>query len=252
MPLLFDPNLRPGALGGPRRGAAALPRARGRGDAAQVQPRRGAMAARPTTASTPSGAPRRSPSSARRSSWSPPAPGRWSARGACEARVEPPAVDMVSPLGAGDCFMGTLAAELLAGEWRLADGEAALRPRGRGRRRGLHAARRVRLMSGGGERGYARGRGAERGRRDLDARPRFPVPKGWRRPSKARVRAIRDRPARALRIAAQRPARGPGPRAGPDDPLPEHERRQPRRRLPAPARPLRRLGRRSATRRPPR
>ena len=34
---------------------------------------------------------------------------------------------MVSPLGAGDCFMGTLAAELLAGEWRLADGEAAIR-----------------------------------------------------------------------------------------------------------------------------
>lgn len=49
-------------------------------------------------------------------------------------------------------------------------------------------------MSGGGERGYARGRGggAERGG-DLDRRPRFPVPPGWRRPPKARVRAIRDR-----------------------------------------------------------
>ena len=47
-------------------------------------------------------------------------------------------------------------------------------------------------MSGGGERGYARGQGSERDDA-LDARPRFPAPKGWRRPSKARVRAIRDR-----------------------------------------------------------
>jgi endonuclease-3 len=49
-------------------------------------------------------------------------------------------------------------------------------------------------MSGGGERGYARGRsGAGAGGGELDARPRFPVPKGWRRPTRARVRAIRDR-----------------------------------------------------------
>jgi endonuclease III len=49
-------------------------------------------------------------------------------------------------------------------------------------------------MSGGGERGYARGRGSDGPRvDDLDARPRFPVPKGWRRPSRKRVRAIRDR-----------------------------------------------------------
>jgi endonuclease-3 len=48
-------------------------------------------------------------------------------------------------------------------------------------------------MTGGGERGYARGRGGSGGAADLDRRPRFPVPKGWRRPSKARVRAIRDR-----------------------------------------------------------
>ena len=48
-------------------------------------------------------------------------------------------------------------------------------------------------MSGGGERGYARGRGGGAAGDALDARPRFPVPKGWRRPSKARVRAIRDR-----------------------------------------------------------
>jgi endonuclease-3 len=49
-------------------------------------------------------------------------------------------------------------------------------------------------MGGGGERGYARGKGgAGAGDGELDARPRFPVPKGWRRPSRARVRAIRDR-----------------------------------------------------------
>jgi endonuclease-3 len=49
-------------------------------------------------------------------------------------------------------------------------------------------------MSGGGERGYARSRSeAGAGGGELDARPRFPVPKGWRRPSRARVRAIRDR-----------------------------------------------------------
>lgn len=51
-------------------------------------------------------------------------------------------------------------------------------------------------MSGGGERGYARRasdeQGGERGE-DLDRRPRFPAPKGWRRPARARVRAIRDR-----------------------------------------------------------
>ncbi|MCO5327083.1 MAG: endonuclease III [Solirubrobacterales bacterium] len=48
-------------------------------------------------------------------------------------------------------------------------------------------------MSGGGERGYARGRGGSAGDEELDRRPRFPVPAGWKRPSKARVRAIRDR-----------------------------------------------------------
>ncbi|MGZ5357227.1 MAG: hypothetical protein ACXWE8_12870 [Solirubrobacterales bacterium] len=33
---------------------------------------------------------------------------------------------MVSPLGAGDCFMGTLAAGLAAGGWRLDDIEPAM------------------------------------------------------------------------------------------------------------------------------
>lgn len=37
------------------------------------------------------------------------------ARGICETEVEPPAVDVVSQLGAGDAFMGTLAAGLLPG-----------------------------------------------------------------------------------------------------------------------------------------
>ena len=61
-------------------------------------------------------------------------------RGACEAAVQPPPVEMVSPLGAGDCFMGTLAAELLAGGWGLADGEEAL---GRAARAGAEACTRL-------------------------------------------------------------------------------------------------------------
>lgn len=51
-------------------------------------------------------------------------------------------------------------------------------------------------MSGGGERGYARppdGSAGDGSEADLDRRPRFPVPRGWRRPSRRRVRAIRDR-----------------------------------------------------------
>ena len=48
-------------------------------------------------------------------------------------------------------------------------------------------------MSGGGEPGYA-DRDRAGGRSGVaDQRPRFPVPRGWRRPSAARVRAIRDR-----------------------------------------------------------
>ena len=49
-------------------------------------------------------------------------------------------------------------------------------------------------MSGGGERGYARRRDRDGGAApDPDRRPRFPLPKGWKRPSARRVRAIRDR-----------------------------------------------------------
>lgn len=47
------------------------------------------------------------------------------ARGACAADVVPPDVELVSPLGAGDAFMGTLAAGLHAGGFELAGcGEA--------------------------------------------------------------------------------------------------------------------------------
>jgi fructokinase len=48
------------------------------------------------------------------------------ARGACSVEVEPPAVEIVSPLGAGDAFMGTLAAELHSTGFDLARAEAAL------------------------------------------------------------------------------------------------------------------------------
>lgn len=39
------------------------------------------------------------------------------ARGACSVEITPPEVEMVSPLGAGDVFMGTLAAGMLSGGW---------------------------------------------------------------------------------------------------------------------------------------
>lgn len=48
-------------------------------------------------------------------------------------------------------------------------------------------------MSGGGERGYADPERARRTEAGPDRRPRFPVPKGWKRPSAARVRAITER-----------------------------------------------------------
>lgn len=48
------------------------------------------------------------------------------ARGACSASVTPPAVEMVSPLGAGDVFMGTLAGGLHRDGWRLAGAGAAM------------------------------------------------------------------------------------------------------------------------------
>jgi fructokinase len=48
------------------------------------------------------------------------------ARGACTAEATPAAVDVVSPLGAGDAFMGAFAAGLHASEFDLASAEPAL------------------------------------------------------------------------------------------------------------------------------
>lgn len=48
------------------------------------------------------------------------------AAGACTLELDAPEVEMVSPLGAGDVFMGTLAAGLLEGAWDLARAPAAL------------------------------------------------------------------------------------------------------------------------------
>lgn len=48
-------------------------------------------------------------------------PDALAARGTCTADLDPPPVEMVSPLGAGDVFMGVLAAELLRSGW---DGDA--------------------------------------------------------------------------------------------------------------------------------
>jgi fructokinase len=47
-------------------------------------------------------------------------------RGACTAEVRPPRVEVVSPLGAGDAFMGTFAAGLYTGGFDLADAGPAL------------------------------------------------------------------------------------------------------------------------------
>ncbi|MDX6582602.1 MAG: fructokinase [Solirubrobacterales bacterium] len=49
-------------------------------------------------------------------------------RGACEAEVPAPQVEVVSTLGAGDAFMGTLVAELARRDWDLARAGEALEP----------------------------------------------------------------------------------------------------------------------------
>lgn len=48
------------------------------------------------------------------------------ARGSCSVEITPPRAEMSSPLGAGDVFMGTLAAGLLDGGWDLAGAPEAL------------------------------------------------------------------------------------------------------------------------------
>ena len=49
-------------------------------------------------------------------------------RGACEAELPAPAVEVVSTLGAGDAFMGTLVAGLAASGWDAERAEEALGP----------------------------------------------------------------------------------------------------------------------------
>ena len=49
-------------------------------------------------------------------------------RGACEAEAPTPAVEVVSTIGAGDAFMGTLVAELAKLDWNLSRADEALGP----------------------------------------------------------------------------------------------------------------------------
>ena len=49
-------------------------------------------------------------------------------RGACEAEVPAPRVEVVSTLGAGDAFMGTLVGELARLDWDLERADRALEP----------------------------------------------------------------------------------------------------------------------------
>ena len=49
-------------------------------------------------------------------------------RGACEAEVPAPKVEVVSTLGAGDAFMGTLVGELARLDWELERADRALEP----------------------------------------------------------------------------------------------------------------------------
>ncbi|MBM3667761.1 MAG: hypothetical protein FJW90_09845 [Actinobacteria bacterium] len=49
-------------------------------------------------------------------------------RGACEAEAPAPEVELVSSIGAGDAFMGTLVAELHRREWRTESAGEALAP----------------------------------------------------------------------------------------------------------------------------
>ena len=49
-------------------------------------------------------------------------------RGACEAELPAPEVEVVSTLGAGDCFMGTLVAGLAERDWDSSRADEALGP----------------------------------------------------------------------------------------------------------------------------
>ncbi len=54
-------------------------------------------------------------------------PAPLAARGICTIDLDPPETEMVSPLGAGDVFMGVLAAQLIANGWARGAVEPALR-----------------------------------------------------------------------------------------------------------------------------
>ena len=125
---------------------------------------------------------------------------------------------------------------------------AVVRGRGRG---GVPAGRRGRLAAGRRRRLLRRARGRDRrarlGRRGPPRR--CPLPRGgrracitwgaqpmtaaaaWRRPRRATGAGDPRPAARDVRAAAQPAARPPDRRAGPDGPLPEHQRPQPRPRL---------------------
>ena len=163
VPLLFDPNLRPGRWPDARRGPRAVPPATCATRRPQVQSRRGALApGRGTvTATAAAEALLRSRAGAGRRHRR---DGPRRRRGACTAsgRSRRPSRSS-SPLGAGDAFMGALAAEAHVGRASTSPGRTRRWRRRSRRGRGLHPPRSIRAMSGGGERGYARGAGdAER------------------------------------------------------------------------------------------
>ena len=118
---------------------------------------------------------------------------------------DPPPVEVVSPLGAGDAFMGTLAAGLHATGFDLSRAEDALRAAADAAARTCTHLGAFDAMSGGGERGYARGRDAPNGR-DRSRRPRSAtaIPGSEGLAAAVAAAGARDpRPAaRALRVAA--------------------------------------------------
>ena len=109
----------------------------------------------------------------------------------------------------------------------------------RGRARLRRVAGRSRRPAYRPSRGIARAVAAARIRVDPPARVALtPAARaaGWVRPRRARVRAIRDRLRELYGWPRNEPHEDPVARTRPDDPLPEHERPQPRRRLRAAAR----------------
>ena len=102
-------------------------------------------------------------------------------------RRAPPAVEMVSPLGAGDAFMGALAAGLLAAEWRLADAGEAIE---RAARAGAEACGRLGAFDRDERRRRARVRartGGQAAASDLDAAAAFPGAEGMEAARRAGV-----------------------------------------------------------------